>query len=118
MPLPGEVTLFAVKSGFICGGAALTLESFDSVFCAIFLDMVISLLQQGVFADSSFGPTKLNWFKVVLVHGDESAFWVVKVLVLFHLRIASRHTNELPFVQYFEVTPPLDAIDKALNCLV
>lgn len=95
----------------------MTLESFDSVGCAISSDIVISLLQQHVFPALPYGPTDPNLFSVVLDRGDENAFWVAMALVLFHLPIVSRHPRELSFVQYFEITLPFDAIDGALRCL-
>lgn len=85
MPLFGEVKIFVGKSRIMYGGGGLTFENFDSVVCAICSDIVMLSLQQCKFADFLFSPPNLNLISVVLVYGDENAFWVGKVLIQFHL---------------------------------
>lgn len=55
-----------------------------------------------------------------MVPGEDESNWFAQVLFLFHLILSSTSsdTNEFSFVHYFEVTSPIDPVDKALQYLV
>lgn len=66
-----------------------------------------------------FGPTDVKTFTIVPVDESDEKFWFAKDPLLFHLR-TERNKNileQFEFVLYFEMTLPLDAVDKTLNCL-
>lgn len=42
---------------------------------------------------------------------------VCEMILIFHLITGSNKTDELAFIQYFEVTPPKDSIDTDLRCI-
>lgn len=114
-----DVDMNIVKSGFIHGGVAITLDDYDERKGVIKLNNPNLEILQRVYADHCFGPSKAKRFSVTLVEGEENAFWFAQVQLLFHLntRTNDRMSGEFAFVRYFEITPPIDNVDRVLNCL-
>lgn len=73
---------------------------------------------QKYFAKSSFGPLQLRSSSVFLKRGDEIFYWIAQVLLLVYVKSdnVAESGAELALVQYFEVAPPEDEIDRGLNC--
>lgn len=74
-----------------------------------------------VFASASFGPTEKARFGVVMLKREErgvALVWFAKDLVLLRLERWERGKKRgVAFVKYMEVTEPLDAREKNLNCI-
>lgn len=76
---------------------------------------------QGLFPSPLFAPTKKPAYAVVMIKvvmetdGNELEVWFAQVLFLKHLR-AHRDVEktEVVLVQYMEVMPPLDEVDRIL----
>jgi len=115
--LPENVHLTCVKSGYIYGGAVMTMANLDTEMISIEGHPALLNKYQRVFADPSFGPSKKDMFSVVLIKSDVGTYWFGRVLVLFHLRHGDSLQEECAFVQYFDITPPMDEVDKSLRCI-
>lgn len=55
----------------------------------------------------------------MLVEGRDNAYWFAHALLLFHLNITGMtlQEEEYAFVQYFNVTEPIDVVDSVFKCL-
>lgn len=74
---------------------------------------------QKVFADGAFDSTKCLWFNIVPVQGEGNLYWFAQTLLYFHVNLHGPNSEETEFVflQYFDVTFPVDEIDKELYCV-
>lgn len=50
---------------------------------------------------------------------DDSSYWFSQVLIVIHVSVHSavHDAQEFDFVQYFELKPQEDKIDRILNCI-
>ena len=116
-PIPSDVTLTVVKSGTITSGCVISGDSLTPDLQSLQDTVPHGLALQRVFADPSFGPGKVNRFSAISIRGDNESVWFAKVLLLFRMKIPSTEEQQLAFVQYFEVTSPIDGVDDTLNCV-
>lgn len=117
--LLAEISITIVKSRFIHGVADISLDSYDEQSGRIKKDVQFLASVQRVYADVAFGPSKAERFSVVLVESDGGDFWFSRVMLLFHLRTRSKTemSGEFALIQYFEITSPIDSVDRVLRCL-
>lgn len=107
-----------VHSGFIYGGAVITLDYYDEQNGHIILNSSKSKILR-VYADHFFGPSKAKPFSVTLVEEEEKRFWFPKVLQWFLLntRTNEKMSSEFSFVRYFDVSASFDNFERVFNCL-
>lgn len=75
-------------------------------------------VQRSVFADGASGPILSRSSSRVLARRDDNLYWFTEVL-FFSLKShgVAESDEELSIVHYFEVTLPMDEIDRNLHCL-
>lgn len=113
-------TLTFAESGLIHGGENERLRDCDGHHGCIRDNIHPDNELQKAFADSSLGPALSRRLSVVFVREDDQSYWFAQVGLLFYVKSDAfgKSREKLAFVQYFGVTPPVNEIDKKLNCLI
>lgn len=81
--------------------------------------MQFSKLVQRISANCAFGPTEAQRVNVKLVEGDDVSYWLAQLRLLFNISNHSdqHDAHEFGFVQYFDLTPLMNKLDRILNCI-
>lgn len=115
--LPCGMNMNNFMSGYTHGGILITFDVYDEQSSVIKMNSATSEILQRVYADKCFGASKAKRFSVTSMEGEEKAFWFSRVLATI---ISSQRLNmsgEILFVRDFEITPPIDNVDRVLSCL-
>ena len=119
-----NVILEIVKSGTIETFHTPTLESYSSERNKVLYNapMRSQTFMKRVFATASFGPAEKKRHSFVFMKGSDDGsseeFWFAQTLLLFYLKCDHMSfEQQYAFVRYMRCTPPLDAIDRNLNCV-
>lgn len=86
----------------------------------VYKKLAIGDILRRVFAHSLFEPTEAKRSSLVPVEEPDKNDWLAKILLFFHLRTRENEniSGQFVFMQNIETTPPLDAVDKTLNCIL
>lgn len=116
-----QIRLVFVKSGYLLGGRVPTLKDVDYVHGMIKEGGEYERRVQRVFASDNFGTSGVCRNSYVLVSGGGykgEGLWVAKVLLLFRMNLGGEEVGkEYAFLQYMEVSRPVDVIEETLNCV-
>lgn len=82
--LSWEIIITNFKSGFIHEEDDISLAFYDERNGRIKEDVQFLGSVRRVFAESFFGPSNVERFRVVIVKGDGGAIWFAQTLHLFH----------------------------------
>ena len=122
--LESSVYLTFVQSGYTDGGFTPSLldctESSDGY--VLHLKRTYKKTRQRVFGISWDRKNMHKKQSFVVVQGDQNKefkpVWVAHVLLLFYLQLPrDKEPRQYAFVQYMEVTKPLNGVDEALDCV-
>lgn len=74
---------------------------------------------QKVFADGAFCLTDCGWFSFALVQSEDSSYRFAQTLLIFKGSLHGSDSGEkkVGFFQQFNMSSPVDEIDKELNCV-
>ena len=123
-PIPSSVSVQIVQSGDIIGGFLPTLTDCTTVdgTSVLKLSRQYEHQRQRIYGISWDRPSLRRKQSFIVIKGFEDehkdVLWVAKVIFLFrfsHKRPPEK--KDLAFVQFMEVTPPLDGVDDALGCV-
>ena len=120
-----------VASGYVSGIQAPTSENYDKRWNKIRVSQCSSRRSQRIVSARGFGGSSVLRQDSVLIQASDPSpsgsltLWVGKVLGLFRLlkcrtsesMESGKEEHEAAFVQFYEATPPVDNIDKALGCI-
>jgi len=117
-----SVELNFVNSGFIDGYPVPTLDDYNEDLEVVEFKETNRAYQQRqrIFASHCFGPSRKKTHSNIFLKGsdDISQFWFAKVLSLFHVSVPLQgFSKQMALVKYYQVTKPMDAIDRALKCV-
>lgn len=73
-PIPPDVQIITLKTGYIRCGAMLTSRNCDTSLRAIRSDVCISEISQSIFADTQFGQLKSKRHSVVMVKAEDDVY--------------------------------------------
>lgn len=108
-----------MKPVFIEHCTKIYLKDVSKIDGTVCKDLQFQNYVQRVFAHSAFGPTSIKQFSIELVEGDKQQYYFAEILLLLHIGTTEVKDNqqEFFFVDYYEITAPLDKIDEVLICI-
>lgn len=128
----GDIKMIRVLSGYVAGHTPPAASQYNETQTSLLLGDASERISQRVVSGKFYG-SQYTRQDCVLLQGPETEsesqieVWVAKVLLLFriHDNSARKHVeyteenrcNEWAFVQYFNIIPLEDDIDKTLNCV-
>lgn len=109
-----NIVLAVVKPGLFWQGADLPVRDYDDNHACARSKTDIGNVLQGGYANSLILPTEFCHFIVVIMRGREYSRWFAQVLFLLREKShgVAENEEEVVFVQYFEVKPPVAKINR------
>lgn len=88
----------------------LTIQDCNLSLRAIRNDIHIREISEKIFVGTQFGSLKAKLHSFVMIRAEDKVFWFAPILVLFQLSVpgGNARTEDYAFVQYFEITKPVD----------
>lgn len=114
MTLPTNVLLTVAKTGHTFNGANTLHELYEAVRTSIVTKRKLFDVMQESFADDAFCLTKCRRFRVLILHGKCSSFWLEETVLRFSINIYGTVSGkgEIPLLQYFMMTFVFGEISK------
>lgn len=111
-----------VRSAMVAGGFQPSLQDYDTTTNTLCHRQNHFRTRQRIFATHEFGPNKKPRYSFILLRGDNNGVpitWVGKLVALLRVKTDGNDelTTDYAYVQYMEVTRPLDYVDEVLNCV-